>query len=234
MSNYIAPEFQKESFTCPHCNAIAQQDWYSLLIDTFGQRRSELSIAYCAVKNCSQYTVWFDKDNENDPQAIATDRRSKPKRKTPIMIFPKSSIFPMPNPDTPEDIKADYMEARGIGIDSPRSSMALLRLCLQKLLKHLDCPHENINKDISYLVTEKGLPRQIQQSMDSIRILGNNAVHPSDPNLSFTYTPGEVDICFRLFNMIVQRMITEPKELDELYAIIPPTAREAIERRDKK
>lgn len=37
----------------------------------------------------------------------------------------------------------------------------------------------------------------------------------------------------KLLNMIVVRMITEPKELDEVYALLPESTREAIKRRDK-
>ena len=37
---------------------------------------------------------------------------------------------------------------------------------------------------------------------------------------------------FGLVNMIVTVMITQPKEVDDLYAKIPDTAREQIERRD--
>lgn len=37
----------------------------------------------------------------------------------------------------------------------------------------------------------------------------------------------------RLLNMIVERMITEPNELDEIYGLLPESTRDAIEGRDK-
>lgn len=37
----------------------------------------------------------------------------------------------------------------------------------------------------------------------------------------------------RLLNMIVERMITEPKELEKVYGLLPQSTREAIERRDQ-
>ena len=37
----------------------------------------------------------------------------------------------------------------------------------------------------------------------------------------------------RLLNIIVERMITEPKEIDSLYQGLPESVRNAIENRDK-
>jgi hypothetical protein len=31
-SNNIEPQLGAESFSCPHCNAVAHQDWYSLFL----------------------------------------------------------------------------------------------------------------------------------------------------------------------------------------------------------
>ena len=32
MSEYIEPQLGAESFSCPHCNTVAHQDWYSLFL----------------------------------------------------------------------------------------------------------------------------------------------------------------------------------------------------------
>src|SRR5690349_1940590 len=37
MSDPVVPKLGAESFTCPHCGAIAQQSWYELYIDGFGR-----------------------------------------------------------------------------------------------------------------------------------------------------------------------------------------------------
>ena len=37
----------------------------------------------------------------------------------------------------------------------------------------------------------------------------------------------------RLLNIIVERMITEPKEIESLYQVLPESVKESIEKRDK-
>lgn len=52
-------------------------------------------------------------------------------------IYPINATVAMPSQDMPDDVAADYLEARTIFEASPRSSAALLRLAIQKLCKHL-------------------------------------------------------------------------------------------------
>lgn len=72
------------------------------------------------------------------------------------LIYPKSSIAPLPNEDMPDDVKVDYLETRNIVNDSPRGACALLRVALQKLMYHLGESGNNLNEDIGNLV-KKGI-----------------------------------------------------------------------------
>lgn len=148
------------------------------------------------------------------------------------MNYPLSSTAPLPNSDMPDDVKADYEEARNIFSLSPKGSAALLRLAIQKLCKHLGCKGENINDDIAKLVKE-GLPTKVQKALDAVRVVGNNAVHPGTLDLN-----DNNEIAFALFNfvnIICDNQITQPKKIDEYYdSIIPEGAKKAIEKRDLK
>jgi hypothetical protein len=38
---------------------------------------------------------------------------------------------------------------------------------------------------------------------------------------------------FKLVNLVVQRMISDPREVQEVYETLPPSVREVIEKRDR-
>jgi hypothetical protein len=93
-----------------------------------------------------------------------------------------------PNADMPDEIAADHREgadhreAADIVARSPRGAAALLRLCIQKLCRHLGKPGRDINSDIAEMVRE-GLPASIQKALDIVRVTGNEAVHPGELEL---------------------------------------------------
>ncbi|MEO5707657.1 MAG: DUF4145 domain-containing protein [Alteraurantiacibacter sp.] len=145
-------------------------------------------------------------------------------------IWPPLSLAPEAHADFPEDIRIDYEEARQIHNLSPRASAALLRLCLQKLCKHLGASGENINNDIQFLYGEYGLGRRVRDSMDILRVVGNNAVHPGEIDFQDNT---EVSLgLFRIINFIIDKSISEPAHIDSIFSQLPEGAREAIVRRD--
>ena len=136
-----------------------------------------------------------------------------------------------PNRDLPEDIQRDFREAQAIRALSPRGAAALLRLCIQKLCIHLGEQGKNLNQDIGALV-KKGLSPRIQQALDIVRVIGNEAVHPGTIDLE-----DDVDTTSTLLvlvNRIADALITQPKEEREWYDSLPESKRQAIERRDSK
>jgi hypothetical protein len=136
----------------------------------------------------------------------------------------------LPNPDLPEEIKADYEEARTIISRSPRGACALLRLCVQKLCGFLGESGKDVNADIAALV-KKGLNPKIQKSLDIVRVIGNEAVHPGQIDLRDQPTTA-TQLC-SLLNVIADAMITQPRAIESLYAGLPETKLQQIEQRDK-
>jgi hypothetical protein len=209
MEKYTAPFFTGEAFHCPHCGVFAHQHWRTPRVQIWTRNRdvSDLSVSYC--EKCKRYSLWV---------------RNK-------IIFPVSSIAPLPTEDMPTNVKEDFIEARNIVNASPRAATALLRLALQKLMVHLGESGKNINDDIANLV-KKGLSPTIQKALDAVRVVGNNAVHPGELDLK---DDNETAVAlFGLVNLIVNARITQPKEVDELYSKIPTGAKEAIEKRDNR
>ena len=207
------PVLNAESFRCPHCHVHALQRWTPLL------RAFETPVGaqYCRITNsaaafcdkCKEFSIWV---NEK-------------------MIFPASSAAPPAAVDMPDNVQTDYKEASAVFGQSPRSAAALLRLGLQKLMLHLGEKGDNINTDIGNLV-KKGLPVEVQKALDTVRVVGNNAVHPGQIDLNDdTRTAASL---FRLINFVIERMITQPREIHGLYAGLPQTSRDAIDKRDGK
>ena len=130
----------------------------------------------------------------------------------------------------PVEVKDDYEEAARIYIKSPRGAAALLRLAIQKLMIHLGQDGKNINDDIAALVA-KGLPPLIQQSLDVVRVTGNNAVHPGQLDANDSKVAEQL---FPLVNLIIEYQISLPKRSKELYDALPDGARAAIDKRDEK
>ena len=204
MENYTSPQFNLDGFNCSHCNAFAHQLWNDVCDDE-NNYIEDLKFAYC--KKCENYSLWHSKK----------------------MIFPKSSGVSVPNLDLGNNIKEDYNEARNILSESPRGACALLRLALQKLCKQLGKDGKNINNNIASLVKE-GLPKKIQQSLDIVRVIGNEAVHPGKLDLrDDTETATKL---FSLINIISEIMITQPKKIEETYKKLPEDKLNQIEDRD--
>jgi hypothetical protein len=146
-----------------------------------------------------------------------------------VLVAPAIAAAPLPHPDMPEDVQTDYIEARDVASRSPRSACALLRLAHQKLCISLGEKGKNLNDDIASLV-KKGLPVEVQQAPDALRVFGNHAVHPGELDLQDDHASAQS--LFGVLNFIVEQRIAQPRKLAELYGQIPEGALQQIERRD--
>ena len=205
---YIQPNVYLNSFTCPHCGTISKQDWRSRnsYFSDNGPNDNELRIGRC--QHCDEITLW----------------------KWEKMLFPETGNSPFPNTEMPENVKKLYLEAASIHTKSPRGAAALLRLAIQVLCEELGEDGKNINTDIGNLVT-KGLPSIVQQSLDVVRVTGNDAVHPGQIDTDDVETVGQL---FELINVIIEYMIALPKKVSGIYSNLPTNKLEGIDKRDKK
>jgi len=136
---YIQPKVLANSFTCPHCGAIAKQDWW--FTDWRNRYLNENPdyhpLRIGTYQHCNESTLWvLDK-----------------------LFYPDNGNAPFPNPEMPDSVKKLYLEASAVHTKSPRGAAALLRLAIQILAKELRESGKNINTDIGNLV-KKGLPDQ--------------------------------------------------------------------------
>ncbi len=254
----VPPTVESESFNCPHCKTLTHQYWYTLEAN----KKDKGHLPGLGIEDDSQIyddkkipdhtkdfwreesrkhrtgKVFFHKEKDSYRIHARNLHLSKCYTCDDIAVwvhdkplFPPQRTGPQPNGDLPLDIKATYEEASSIVNLSPRGAAALLRLCIQNLLIHLGEKGENINEDIGNLV-KKGLSSRVQQSLDIVRIAGNNAIHPGEIDLKDDH-PTALKL-FKLVNLITEKMISEDKHVEEMFdEIIPEKTKEAIEQRDK-
>ena len=211
---------------CPNCQSISAQTWYyglgsncvstGTISSMTGQPilRPSFIIIRATCNSCGKDSIW-KKDEDTLEESL---------------VIPKKTVgVESSNPDMPDEIAKIYNEASLVLSDSPRASAALSRLAIDKLTTQLEPEGKNLNLRIGKLV-EKGLPATIQQSLDIVRVIGNNAVHP-----------GEIDITdnreialslLELLNFIVDNQISQPRRIQEMFQNLPQGARDAIDRRD--
>lgn len=201
---YVAPQPDADAFHCLHCSCYAHQTWTGLHADKWVDG---MKLSKCS--HCSKYTIWVDG----------------------TIVYPSATTAPLAHEAMPEELQREYAEARDVVELSPRASAALLRLCIQKLCVYLGQPGKNLNDDIGALV-RGGLPARVRDALDVVRVLGNNAVHPGE--MDGGDDRGTALALFDLVNMIVDKMIAEPKHISELLGRLPQSAREARDRRDAK
>ena len=211
-NKYIPPQKDLRSFTCPHCNTVSQMKFeqHNFSEDFQGSHEyvhicNLLTIARC--ETCGMKIIWNDDD----------------------YIYPEI-MASSPNSDMPESVNVLYKEASLIYNKSPRAACALLRLAVERLCNELG-ETGKIDTMIGNLV-KKGLPTIVQKALDAVRVIGNKAVHPGQ--IAFDVDDkSTAETLMKLLNIITERLITEPKEIEGIFDSLPQSVRDSIEKRDK-
>ena len=208
MPDYVQPEVNKDAFHCPHCDSYSSQYLGSMCQN--GQDHRDIADFYVIrCVRCDDVTIW---EGEK-------------------MIFPSNSNAPLPNSDMPKQIKEDYHEARDLVTRSPRSACVLLRLCVEQICNEKMPGRDDLNEKIRKMV-EQGLDSRIEKAMDSVRVIGGQAVHPLEMDLKDdTHTATAL---FRIVNHISEWAYTREREIDSIYDGLPDSKKNAIGKRDRK
>lgn len=235
---YVPPELDLKAFNCPYCRAYAHQDWFAGGARHFARNLPMGAFVRDAILPRRNPPELFNTENSQSCLALGNVMFSKCASCNKVavwvhdaIVYPQTGEAPAANADMPDDIQRDYNEASTILDQSPRGAAALIRLAIQKLCRELGQPGKNINDDIGALV-KGGLDPRVQQALDAVRVIGNSAVHPGQIDLRDDRATAET--LFKLLNLIVDKTISEPKHVAEVYALLPEGAVKAIEKRDGK
>jgi hypothetical protein len=203
------PSLKKSAYTCPHCGAFAEQRHLPVFLESPYMHHEVKGAEWTVCAACKRDSVWLQGS----------------------MVYPVTSLAPLPNQGIPEDFLGLYYEARDILSRSPSGSAALLRLLIEKLCRTLTGNNkDSLDNLIHVLVEQRKLPEEIEQALHSVRVIGNNAVHPGEIDLNV-----EQDLAlsmFELVNLIVEEAIVRKQRIKSLYDRLPEGARQGVE--DKK
>jgi hypothetical protein len=125
-----------------------------------------------------------------------------------------------------ESVARLYTEARGVFAVSERAAAALLRLALERLTVELGDDVGPLHQRIDRLVANRGLPVIVQQTLDAVRVIGNNAVHAGE--IQMEEMPGAAQALFGALNFIVERLVTQEKQMRGIIAGLPESERNKI------
>jgi hypothetical protein len=257
-TKHVPASISETAFNCPHCGAFTSQTWYKASAHPLTKGKtpfipgSDFFHAVLSDLHLTQITKdkHIDYANQINRGLVFFEGNDDPVNLQAInlhfsqcfvcneiavwvhdrLLFPPELHGDEPNEDLPADILGDYQEARSILNLSPRGAAALLRLAIQKLCGHLGESGKNINADIASLV-KKGLSPIIQKSLDVVRVIGNEAVHPG--TLDLKDDRDTASNLFRLVNLIAEQMISHPKHVHGMYEELPESKKNEIEKRDE-
>lgn len=212
---YTIPDKNLMAFTCPHCHTYSTIDYCN---PTFEKDCSNglscylrepiynVHIARCM--KCGGKIIWVNDE----------------------YVYPAAVVIE-PNEDMPESVMSLYNEASSICNRSPRAACALLRLAVEKLCVELG-EQGDINTMIGNMV-KKGLPTSIQEALDSVRVIGNKAVHIGQIDINVD-DMSTAEALMMLLNTITTYLVSEPQKINRIYGMLPSGAKESIANRDKK
>lgn len=113
-------------------------------------------------------------------------------------------------PELPKAVESpyreEYEEAGRVLSLSPKASAALSRRILQHLIREeAHIKKANLSLEIDELIKTAGLPSQVNEAVDSIRVIGNFAAHP----IKYEHTgeivevePGEAEWTLDVLDML--------------------------------
>jgi hypothetical protein len=196
------PRLGAEAFSCPQCNAVAQQDWYSLFlkpentaevrvltpeavtVSTLRQGEGEGGDVeeidhFVERLKKNDLTYQYQKYSQSLKVKVANLHISNCHNCSGFALWVSGRlVFPINVEKTPELVEEDFEEAAAILNKSPRGATALMRLCIQKLMPLLRQDGNGLNDYISSLV-RKGAEVEIQQTMEVLRVLRDEPGQPT-------------------------------------------------------
>ena len=203
---------------CPHCLVtIFAEPWDSYL---GSDRDFNWWIKTFRCPSCSRYVLQLVKEPTRPgytglPPGAPVPA---PSNADSSLVHPKAtSRQPVPA-EVPEEFTADYREACLVLADSPKASAALSRRGLQHILQEKSDAKtkNNLAKTIEEVMNDPKTPRDVADSLDMVRNIGNFSAHPNKSTNTgeiVPVEPVEAEWCLEVIEMLFDLYFVRPSEI---------------------
>ena len=211
MNNIVLPNFDENSFTCPHCGVYSQFFPFEVIKDFKGPlkiNRSGIFDEYRTVYP-SDFFEFFDK---NDFCIRVCTHCEKPTFwHSRTLVYPASSGI-VPSKYMPEHVINDFQEAQAIVNLSPRAACSLLRYCLEQIINHLG----GRGKRLVHKIDSLNLSPKLKRICDACRLTGNEASH--NDNFDFQAKNEEAQALAHSISYLINVLCEEEIGINEMSA----------------
>ena len=197
-SHAVEPRLGLESFSCPHCNVVAHQEWFSLFLKAENNAADVIVLTPEAAMSLVEH-LDDEEDRKRGEQFIerlknneATYQHQKYSQNLKVKMVNlhlstcysckefavwvrDRLVFPARVEEIPTLRKEDFEEAATFLNSSPRGVVALIHLCVHKLMPLLTESGKIVDDEIASLV-RRGLAVEIQEERDLLRRIGTGEI----------------------------------------------------------
>lgn len=145
--------------------------------------------------HCHKPTIWL-----NDNQTL------KP-------VLPSDNQYPSASDKMPQKVKDLYNQAGSIADKSPRAANAMLRSAIEELMYIIMKTQGDLNDMIDRAYNKNIITTHIKKSLHSIRLLGNNALHPNQIRIEDDVDTNDI---FNIINHIVDVTIHHQEVIENI------------------
>ncbi len=232
MTKSTIPKLLANVFSCPNCGDTAEQKWAQLFWEgeyiptdpngeipevpyhpasVDGSEGVPRVVLQAKCMSCDKGSLWSAaKSQSKDGFAIFRSGR---------MLFPRYRKRKSLPPEAGNIAKRYYRDANAIAKISPQAAAALLRATIEALCRQiLGDKRSSLSEMIKVLQSKYHFDKEVEQAMHVLRIIGNEALHPTELNYSVRATTTTVNKLFMLVDYIVASTIVKSKLVRQLTA----------------
>jgi hypothetical protein len=208
------------------------REWEKVTIDSDRKKYLECKVIERHCEGCKKTNITirrFDKIAISQPMTVAMRQYDQIPQlfDEEKLIYPRYESRVFLSEGIPAPVLEDYTEAWSVMLDSPKASAALSRRCLQTILRQkANVSPSELFFEIQEIIDRKELPSYLNDSIDSIRKIGNIAAHSLKSKSTgsiIDVEPGEAELS-----------ITVLEGLLDFYYILPAKQKERLSKIDAK